>query len=124
MTTGAQGFTITEVMIALVVLAVGILALAGGATGATRMMSQGERTSWAAAVASARIETLRRAANRTSPRCTYATFASGTATTRGVSEAWTVPSIGNSRVILEVVTYPKFNGTTTDTVATIIGCSS
>lgn len=118
------GFTITEVLVAIVILTIGILALAGGSTGATRMLSQGERTTWAAAVASARIEALRRIANRTIPTCTNAGFASGTATTRGVSESWIVPSTGNARVVLEVVTYPKFRGTTVDTVATVIRCGS
>ncbi|MGH7591050.1 MAG: prepilin-type N-terminal cleavage/methylation domain-containing protein [Gemmatimonadales bacterium] len=118
------GFTITEVLVAIIILAIGILALAGGSTAATKMLSQGERSTWAAAVASARIEALRRVANRTVPRCTDAAFASGTATTRGVSEAWTVPSTGTARVVLEVVTYVKFRGTISDTIATIIGCGT
>ncbi|MGH7532499.1 MAG: type IV pilus modification PilV family protein [Gemmatimonadales bacterium] len=124
MTRRTAGFTITEVLVAIMILAIGILALAGGSTGATKMLSQGERTTWAAAVASARIEMLRRVANRTVPRCTDAAFASGTATTRGVSEAWSVPTSGNARVILEVVTYVKFRGTSTDTIATVIGCGT
>ncbi|MGH7733177.1 MAG: prepilin-type N-terminal cleavage/methylation domain-containing protein [Gemmatimonadales bacterium] len=118
------GFTITEVLVAIIILAIGILALAGGSTAATKMLSQAERSTWAAAVASARIETLRRVANRTVPRCTDAAFASGTATTRGVSEAWTVPSTGTARVVLEVVTYVKFRGTISDSIATIIGCGT
>lgn len=124
MTRPTAGFTITEVLVAIIILAVGILALAGGSTGATKMLSQGERTTWAAAVASARIETLRRIANQTSPRCTNAGFASGTATTRGVAETWTVPTSGNARVVLEVIAYKKYGGTITDTVATVIGCGT
>lgn len=118
------GFTITEVLVAIVILTIGILALAGGSTGATRMLSQGERITWAAAVASARIETLRRTANRTSPTCTNANFASGTGTTRGVKEKWVVPTSGNARVVLEIVTYPKFKGTSVDTIATVIRCGT
>ena len=124
MTDPRAGFTITEVMMAVVILSVGILALMGGATAATRMVSQGQRTTWAAAVASARMETLRRLANQTTPRCTNAAFASGSATTRGVTEAWTVAASGNARIVLEVVTYKKYGGTSTDTVSTIIGCVS
>lgn len=119
-----DGFTITEVLVAIVILTIGILALAGSSTGATRMLSQGERITWAAAVASARIASLRRTANGTVPTCTDAGFASGTATTRGVSESWVVPTTGNARVILEIVTYPKFLGTSVDTIATVIRCGS
>lgn len=124
MTRSTAGFTITEVLVAIIVLAVGILALAGGSTGATKMLSQGERATWAAAVASARIETLRRVANRTAPRCTDAAFASGTATTRGVAETWAVPATGNARMVLEIIVYKKYGGTITDTIATIIGCGT
>ena len=118
------GFTITEVMVAVVILSVGILALLGGAVGSKRMLSQGERTTWAAAVASARLETLRRAANRTNPRCTDASFAGGTGTTRGVTEKWVVTKSSNYATVLAIITYNKYNGTATDTVATVIGCSS
>ena len=119
-----EGFTVTEVLVAIVILTIGILALAGSSTGATRMLSQGERTTWAAAVASARIEALRRTANRSIPTCTDISFVSGTATTRGVAESWVVPTTGNARVVLEVVTYPKFRGTSVDTIATVIRCGS
>jgi prepilin-type N-terminal cleavage/methylation domain-containing protein len=118
------GFTITEVMVAIVVLSVGILALLGGAAGSRRMLSQGERTTWAAAVASARLETLRRAANRTVPRCGDASFKSGSATTDGVTEKWVVQTVGSYATVFAIVTYRKYNGTATDTVATVIGCES
>ena len=118
------GFTITEVMIAVVILGIGVLALAGGSAAATRMLGQGQRTTNATAVAAARIERLRRAANATNPRCTSGSFASGTATTNNVSEAWTVPTSGIARTVIEVVTYKKYNGTSTDTLATIVSCAT
>lgn len=122
MTRGRAGFTITEVMVAIVVLSVGVLALIGGAAGSRRMLAQGERTTWAAAVASARLETLRRAANRTSPRCTDASFAGGTGVTSGVTEQWVVQKSGSYATALAIVTYRTYNGSVTDTVATVIGC--
>jgi prepilin-type N-terminal cleavage/methylation domain-containing protein len=121
---GRSGFTITEVMIAMVILALGVLALVGGSAAATRMLSQGQRTTNAAAVAGSRLERLRRAANATSPRCASGNFASGTATTNGVAEAWTVPTSGSFRVVLEVVTYKKYNGTITDTLASVVNCAT
>jgi prepilin-type N-terminal cleavage/methylation domain-containing protein len=119
-----SGFTITEVMIAVVILALGVLALVSGSAAATRMLSQGQRTTNAAAVAAARLERLRRAANATNPRCTSGNFASGNATTNGVTETWTVPTSGISRVVLEVVTYKKYSGTITDTLASIVSCAT
>lgn len=119
-----SGFTITEVMIAVVILALGVLALVSGSAAATRMLSQGQRTTNAAVVAAARLERLRRAANATNPRCTSGNFASGTATTNGVTETWTVPTSGISRVVLEVVTYKKYSGTITDTLASIVSCAT
>lgn len=118
------GFTITEVMIAVVVLGIGVLALARGSAAATRMLGQGQRTTNAAAVGAARLERLRRAANATNPRCTSGSFVSGTATTNSVTEAWTVPSSGIARTVLEVVTYRKYNGSITDTLATIVSCAT
>ncbi|MGB7212809.1 MAG: prepilin-type N-terminal cleavage/methylation domain-containing protein [Gemmatimonadales bacterium] len=119
-----SGFTITEVMIAVVILGVGVLALAGGAAAATRMLGQGQRTTNAAAVGAARLERLRRAANATNPRCTNASFASGNGTTNNVTETWTVPTTGIARTVLEVITYRKYNGSITDTLATIVSCAT
>ncbi|MGH7590319.1 MAG: prepilin-type N-terminal cleavage/methylation domain-containing protein [Gemmatimonadales bacterium] len=119
-----SGFTITEVMIAVVILGVGVLALAGGAAAATRMLGQGQRTTNAAAVGAARLERLRRAANATNPRCTNGSFASGNATTNGVVESWAVPTTGIARTVTEVVTYRKYNGSITDTLATIVSCAT
>lgn len=118
------GFTITEVLIAVIVLAVGVLALVGGSAAATRMLSQGQRTTNATAVGAARLERLRRAANSTNPRCTAAGFASGTATTNNVGEKWTVPTTGIARTVTEAVTYKKYSGTITDTLATIVSCAT
>ncbi|MGH7533516.1 MAG: type IV pilus modification PilV family protein [Gemmatimonadales bacterium] len=119
-----SGFTITEVMIAVVILGIGVLALAGGAAAATRMLGQGQRTTNAAAVGAARLDGLRRAANATNPRCTSGSFASGNATTNSVVESWTVPTTGFARTVIEVVTYRKYNGTMTDTLATTVSCAS
>lgn len=124
MSTDRGGFTITEVLIAVVVLGVGVLALVGGSAAATRMLSQGQRTTNATAVGAARLERLRRAANATSPRCTSASFASGTATTNNVGESWVVPTTGIARTVTEAVTYKKYNGTITDTLATIVSCAT
>lgn len=53
-----RGFALVEVLVALVVFTVGVLALAGSAARITRMVGAGRRDLAAAAAASARIETL------------------------------------------------------------------
>ena len=52
------GFTVIEILVALVVFTVGVLALAGSAARVTRVMTSGRRDLAAAAWASARIESL------------------------------------------------------------------
>ena len=47
MTRNAQGFTIIEVLVAVLVLTVGVTALVGSAGMVTRMIGQGKRTTQA-----------------------------------------------------------------------------
>ncbi|MFI5234296.1 MAG: prepilin-type N-terminal cleavage/methylation domain-containing protein [Gemmatimonadales bacterium] len=120
----SSGFTITEVLIAVIVLAIGVLALVGGAGAATKMLSQGQRTTSAVGVGAGRLDRLRNVANATNPRCTSSSFATGTATTNGVSESWTVPTSGASRTVVEAITYKKYGGTITDSLVTIVNCNT
>ncbi len=112
-----------EVLVAIIILTVGVLALAGTSALSTRMIGQGRRTSNAVQVATRRIELLRQVANTTNPRCTA--LANGTATAPGrMTESWQVTATagGQGRTVLEIVTYPTNRGMLTDTVLTIIHC--
>lgn len=123
MTHGKAGFTIVEVLVAVVVLSVGVIALMGSTAMTTRMIGQGRRTTMAMEVASRRLETLRAAANATTPPCTGGAFASGgPITTDGVTETWIVPNAGTARPVSTIVTYARAGGTYTDTLQTIIRC--
>ncbi len=116
-----RGFTIVEVLVALVVLTTGLLAVAAGSGSVYRMLGRGRRSSAAAAVAQDRLEILRRDANRTSPRCTA--ISSGTLVrANGITERWTVTGAGTSRTITEIVVAPTTRGTTTDTVFATLEC--
>ncbi len=120
---GKAGFTIVEVLVAIVVLSIGVIALMGSNALTTRMIGQGRRTTMAMEVASRRLETLRMTASATSPACTGGAFASGgPITTDGVSETWIVPGAGTSRAVSAIVTYAKAGGTYTDTLQTVIWC--
>lgn len=117
------GFTLVEVMIAVVILSVGVIALVGSSSLVTRMIGQGKRTSAAVQVAASRLEALRGASRRSSPPCLDPAFASGgPVTTHGMTESWVVPPSGTSRTVLAIVTYSRVGGTVTDTLLTVVRC--
>jgi Tfp pilus assembly protein PilV len=93
------------------IITVGVLAMAGSSVGVLRQMRMGNQSSLAAAVAQARLENIR------SRSCTA--LASGTAVTRGLSEAWTInpsgvtnPNATRVAAVVETVTYVPRRGVT------------
>lgn len=126
MRTREGGFTLVELMVSVVILSVGVMALAATSGAVTRTLHGSRLATVATQVASRRLETLRAAAEATRPRCTTAAFASSAAvvTTQGVQEQWFVPASGALRVVRVTVNYPVGGGRTrTDTVATNMVCS-
>jgi Tfp pilus assembly protein PilV len=120
--TGESGFTILEVVVAILLLTTGLLAVAAGSGSVFRMLGSGRRSTLVSTIAQARLETLRREANRTVPRCTALTAGSATQS-GGITERWLVTASGDTRIITEIVTQPTPQGVSTDTVFTLIGCS-
>jgi prepilin-type N-terminal cleavage/methylation domain-containing protein len=106
------GFTLIEVIIAIVILAVGVMALLGSSAMVTRMIGAGKHSTQAVEVATRRLENLRRIAYSTTPPCTDGNFASGTATGTGYTEAWTVSAdAGNPiRTVADTITYTTTRG--------------
>ena len=118
-----SGFTLVEVIVAIVVLSVGVIALAGSTAMVTRMIGRGKVDTRVAQVASRRIETLRLAAASTTPRCTAAAFANGgPVTADGLTETWTVPAVGKVRSIQVNVSYRTARGPRNASVLTRIDC--
>jgi prepilin-type N-terminal cleavage/methylation domain-containing protein len=118
-----SGFTLVEVLVAIVVLAIGIIALVGSSAMVTRMIGRGKVETRVAQAASHRIEALRLAAHSTSPRCTAGAFANGgPVTTNGITESWTVPAAGKVRAVQVNVTYRTVRGTRTASLQTRIEC--
>ena len=111
-----RGFTIVEVLVAVLVLAVGIIGLTTTAALVTRMIGQGERYSQASTMAAEQFEVFR------SQRC--ASLTAGTATRGGFTLNWTVQNAagGRARSVRIVVISPTTRGTRADTFATTIGC--
>ena len=123
MNRSSAGFSLVEVLVAIVVLGVGIVALVGSSAMVTRMIGRGKVETRAAEVASRRLETLRLAAYSTSPRCTAVGFANGgPVTTSNVTESWVVPTVGKVRSVQVNVTYRTVQGTRTASLQTRIEC--
>jgi prepilin-type N-terminal cleavage/methylation domain-containing protein len=104
----ARGFSIIEVMVAVVVLGVGVLALAGGSVFVTRDLVRSRQTTNAALMAEARLETIRVEAGSTPVRCTSAGFTSASDVTEdaGVSMTWVVPRSGALRDVRVITAFP------------------
>jgi len=111
-----RGFTIIEVLVAVLVLTVGVLALVGTAGLVTRMVAQGHIDTEASALAAQRFEILR------SQRCTAMT--SGTATDGPYTLTWRVGPSVNPRVraVALAVNQPTMNGRSNRFYSTTIFC--
>ena len=119
----SSGFTLVEVLVAVVILTVGILALAGTSGMSTRMIGRGKVETRAALVASGRMEALRLAAYGSTPRCNAPAFASGgPLISQGVSESWLVPAVGKVRRLRVTVTYFTVRGSRSASLDTAIEC--
>ena len=119
------GFTIIEVLIAVVVLGAGVLALASSSAAVSRIIGRGRSATISAQVAQEQMERLRSYATATDPKCGSSRFRSsaGVEQRQGVGLAWVVPSAGDSRLVQVLVTYRVAPGRTrTDTLRTRILC--
>jgi prepilin-type N-terminal cleavage/methylation domain-containing protein len=120
-----SGFTIIEIIIAIIVLTVGVLALASTAALVTRMISRGQRSAEASAFATRRVERMRIAA------CVNAQRVNGQDTLyRGSNwvsiNTWTFTDLGNLNYRLKVVsTYKTIkNRVRRDSTETTITCNT
>lgn len=121
-TKGEAGFTLVEVIVSIVVLSIGVMALAGSSGMVSRMLGEGKTVTTAANIAEQRLEILRRIADATTPRCGSGQLATGTATTLGMNESWTVATAGKLRSVTEIVTYRTARGGRADTMRTVLAC--
>jgi prepilin-type N-terminal cleavage/methylation domain-containing protein len=117
----ARGFTIAEVLVAIMILSVGVLAIAASSGSVYRMLGYGRLSTEAAHLASTRLELLRRQANTTTPRCTSLANGVDTVTT-GIIESWTVSGTGLSRSVVVVVHTPTNHGPAHDSIFSVLDC--
>ena len=122
-----KGFTLVELMVAMMLLSVGMLALASSSAVVIKQMTEAGSMSVASSVAQTRIEKLR----TTMSTCTASTAggavglpaaSTGTATTRGVSESWSVTPMARSAQISVTVTYYTRRGNRSQTYLSMVPC--
>jgi len=126
MKTSERGFTLVEVLIAVIVLGIGVTALVGSSALVTRMVGRGSSETKAAEAATVRLETMRLLAYSTSPRCTAGGFANGGPSYSGrgnsIREHWVVTKAGTIGTITDTVTHRTATGTHTDVITTQVEC--
>jgi type IV pilus modification protein PilV len=118
-----KGFTIVEVLIAIIMLTIGILALSATSASVTRMMDSGRNRTAAASIAQSVLDSLRVAAFATDPHCTA--LSSGSLTTlpeAGFTASWTVVTAGLAKVITVTVGYRLGPDTKSEIVTSSLYC--
>jgi prepilin-type N-terminal cleavage/methylation domain-containing protein len=116
-----SGFTLIEVLVAVTILAVGVVALAGSSATVTRMIGRGKIDTRAAQLATQQVEALRLIAYSTTPRCT-ALATGGPDTTDHVTLSWTVGVNGTGRDVDVSASYATARGARTEVLTTYIEC--
>ena len=119
---GSSGFTVIEVLVAVLVISVGLLALAGSSSIVARMLARGRQETLAVEAAERRLEELRRQAHTAAPACP--TPASGSVTgNAGIVERWDVVAGSGTAVLRVIVTRHTSRGDVTDTLAMAVACT-
>ena len=109
-----QGFTVIEMIIAIMVMSIGIMGLAGTARYVAMQMGNGRTQTIAATFATKVADSL------SARRC--AAIASGSQTKRGVTITWTVADSTRTKWVTEQVQYKTKSGAKTVNYLTVIQC--
>ncbi len=109
-----QGFTLVELVVAMLVLTVAVLALAGTAAAVSRMVGWGQRLGGSAVVAQARLEELR------SGGC--ASLGEGRDSVGHFHLRWSVATSGSLRTVALTVSYPNGRADRSDRFEAVAWC--
>ena len=121
MRSSRSGFTLIEVMVAVTMLAIGVVAMASAAASTTRMIGNGKIDTRAAQLAALKLDSLRALALTASPRCT-GLATGGPDPVTNVSLSWTVTATPTGRTVQVRASYATVRGARTDTLTTYIEC--
>ncbi|MGI8617840.1 MAG: type IV pilus modification PilV family protein [Gemmatimonadaceae bacterium] len=110
------GFTLVELIVAMLMLTIGLLGLAGVGAVVLKQMRGGTYQTIAASIAQSRFEQFE------GDPC--ASIASGTATVRGMTEKWTAAALGSrAKAIRDTVTFLGTSGTKKVGIHTVVACT-
>lgn len=111
-----SGFTIVELIVAMLMLTIGLLGLAGVGAVVLKQMKGGTYQTIAASIAQSRFEELE------GDPC--ASIAGGTATVRGMGEQWTVANLGlRAKTVYDTVSFASSSGTRKVGIHTVVSCT-
>ncbi len=115
-----RGFTIAELIVAILIITVGVVALAGSSAAVLRQMDLAQGQTLAATIAQSEFETI-----RSYGAC--ASMTSGSSTIRHMPVAWTVSTVPgttyNARYVKVVVKFQYRTSTKTYTVGSVVPCT-
>ena len=121
-----RGMTVVEILVAIVILAIGLLMLAGGSLVVTQNLTSSRLAMVATARAEAKLDELRAIAASTPVRCSSADFAnSASAQTIGkITFSWRItPATGAERSVIVRTQYALHAGRShVDSLMAIVGC--
>lgn len=110
-----RGMSLVELIIAIIILAVGMLGLAGVSIAVLRQMRGGSNQTIAASIAHSRFEQFE------GRPC--AEITGGTATTRGMTETWVVEPVGiRAMSVRDTVRFQGLRGTASIGIHTVVSC--
>jgi Tfp pilus assembly protein PilV len=121
------GFTIVEVLIAIVILTVGILAMMGTSAAVNRLIVRGRRVTQAAQLGEQVLDSLRLKANDNLQACTGLVSNTSGYTQQAVTVKWDVGALTANanlyeRQIQVYLTYAADRKNLADTITTILKC--
>jgi len=121
-----RGMTLIEILVSIVILAIGLLMLAGGSLVVTRNLTSSRLEMLATARAEAQLDELRAIAASTPVRCTSVDFATSAAplTIGPITLSWRVDAGGSDRTVRIRTRYrlPGGRSQGDDTLTAVIGC--
>jgi type IV pilus modification protein PilV len=111
---GRSGFTIVELLVAMMIFCVGVLAMASTTARTINLLASGQARTVAASVAENRFERLR--------GVPCAAHRSDSATTRGIKERWTVVSLARVDDVTVTVTFAADHGIKSQVYRSFLSC--
>ena len=124
---GEGGFTIVEVLVAVVILTVGIIAMMGTSAAVQRLITRGRRVTQATQLGLQVVDSLRLKANENLQACTGLSSNSTGYSRQAVTVKWAIGSLtanGNiyQRQVQVYLTYAADRKTLADTITTVFKC--